>query len=277
MQRRLLIGAAAVCAAFGLLVGLAFAVLVVQVLIPTPSPKSTVPGPSGSPVVLDWKDYPAREGIDGEDLLGAPDRAQLETPARALMADLVTALARVSDSRVVSVEPQAGWFKDDNWFKDDGNGYGGQSMLVSLNCCEVETTHVPDRSRWRAVVDALSDVTADAGMGRITADYDSRGRSTDPELAEEYLKQYCNLPGGACWVWSGSLYDGYQWVDLTIQDGTLDPTGTAARDARTEKQPVAFISIDYGATVVQTGRKRAYERALAPFRGLTRPAATSSD
>lgn len=242
-----------------------------------PSPTSTYTDASGKTVTVDWKEYPASAGIDGAVLVGRPDQAQVEAPARDLMQRLRVAIERSSGVDLAPLEPEPGWFGDDDWFEEESNGYGGDSLLVTVNCCILEADRVPDPSQWRAVLDAAGQVTEEAGLGPLQLDHESGEMAGDPEWEKEYRQRFCNLPDGSCWTWSAAASDGSQWILLEIQDGTLDPTGDAAREAADIDWPVAYIRVEYGATVVQTGKAAEYERALAPFAGLDQPAATESD
>lgn len=247
------------------------------VLWSVPSPTSTYTDESGATVTVDWKDYPAQEGIEGADLVGAPDQAQLEAPARELVQELRDAIEDSSGLVLVPAEPEAGWFGADDWFEEEGNGYGGESLLVSVNCCTLRSDRAPDPARWRAVLDAASKVTEEAGLSTLQLEHESEQMAADPAWEKEHREQFCNLPDGSCWYWAATAYDGSQWVSFTVQDASLDPTGDGVRDAAEYDEPPAYVAIDYGATVVQAGRSAEYERALAPFAGLDQPAATSSD
>lgn len=246
-------------------------------LRPAPSPTSTYTDASGATVTVDWKDYPASAGIDGEDLAGRPDQAQLEAPARDLVRRLQAAIQSSSGLVLDPVEPEGTWFDDDHWFPVGGNGYGGESLLVTVNCCRLEAHRAPDPARWRAVLAAVNEVTDEAGLGALQLDHESEEVAADPAWAEEHRQRFCNLPDGSCWSWAAVAYDGSQWVSFEIQDATLDPTGDAAREAEEAGEPLRYVAVDYGATVVQSGKMAEYERALTPFLGLEQPPATESD
>jgi hypothetical protein len=247
------------------------------VLGQAPSPKSTYTDASGATVTVDWRDYPAYAGMDGEELVGRPDQSTLEAPARELLQRLRAAVEESSGVRLAAIEPEAGWFGDANWSKVGGNGYGGDSLLVSVDCCTLRSDEAPDPSRWRAVLDAASQVTKEAGLGALELERESEEMAAEPAWKKDHHERFCNLPDGSCWYWVASVYDGSQWVYLTIYDGNLDPTGAGERDAVSADLPVAYIAIEYGATVVEAGKAAEYERALAPFVGIDHPAETTSD
>lgn len=242
-----------------------------------PSPTTTFVDAAGETVTVDWKDYPASAGVDGDELVDRPDQAELEVPASTLMRELGDAIEEASGLRLTSPQPEAAWFSDANWHPEPGNGYGGDSMLTTVNCCTLEVHRAPGQSRWRAILDAASRVTEDAGLGPLQLEHESDPMTSDPAWLGEYRAQFCTARGGECWMWSATAYDGVQWVTFTIQDGSLDPTGDAVREAAQIGRPAAFIGIDYGATVVRAGMKDEYTEALEPFVGLERPEPTASD
>ncbi|MBG6055017.1 hypothetical protein IWX81_001428 [Salinibacterium sp. CAN_S4] len=227
-----------------------------------PSPTTTYIDESGSEVTVDWVDYPAHEGNDGELLIGYPDQTQLEPIARDTVERLRTAVADASGFALTSSEPESKWFDDENWFPADGNGYGGDAMLITVNCCDFSSNGAPRRSEWQGVIDAASAAVEPAGFGEFVLD--------DP-------LEWCGAPAEECWRWSGSATDGVQWVFIMIQDGALDPTGEAIQEAKNADRPVATVQFDYGATVVPTGLSDEYVRAIDPFVGLKQPRATTSD
>ncbi|GAA1853688.1 hypothetical protein ACFQZV_04985 [Microbacterium koreense] len=238
------------------------------ILASQPAPTSTVRSADGESVVISWEDYPAHAGVDGERLLGAPDAAELEGPARGVMDAVRGAVQDESGVPLHPLTPTTEWFGIDDWFPQQGNGYGGDSMLTSVNCCDLQSDAVPTPDRWDAVFAAANAALVEAGLGALTE---------DQALDDEYRDTYCTGAGGTCWLRSMTAYDGYQWVFVTIQDTTLDPTGDAAREAEEMGWPLASIAVGYGATVVDAGRSDEFAAAIAPFVGLERPDATTSD
>ncbi|WP_010204346.1 hypothetical protein [Salinibacterium sp. PAMC 21357] len=99
-----------------------------------PSPTTTYTDETGAEVTVDWVNYPAYEGIDGEKLIGFPDQAELEPAARELVEQLRVAIVDSSGLAMTSSEPESDWFGDKNWYPQSGNGYGGESMLTTVNC-----------------------------------------------------------------------------------------------------------------------------------------------
>ncbi|TFD28360.1 hypothetical protein [Cryobacterium cryoconiti] len=242
-----------------------------------PSPTTTYTDSQGDEITVDWADYPAHAGQNGEALLGRPDQTALEPEARALIGNLQAAIADASGLEMTSTEPEDEWFSDERWFPQLGNGYGGESMLISVNCCESATDGVPRPAKWQAVLDAASEVTRAAGLGLLVLEQDSKAMNADPNWQKEYRDRYCNREGGECWLWNARVYDGVQWVDVSIQDAALDPTGAAATWAENADGRLDNIRVSYGATVVRSGESEEYARAIEPFLGLALPVSTTSD
>ncbi|MBH0082223.1 hypothetical protein [Salinibacterium sp. SWN167] len=227
-----------------------------------PSPTTTYTDATGTEVTVDWVNYPAHEGNDGEKLLEYPDQAELESGARELVEQLRMVITDSSGLALTSSEPEQDWFADKNWYPQSGNGYGGESMLITVNCCDFTSDSVPEPNEWQRVLDAASQVTQDAGLGNFVLDD---------------VPEWCADAGDECWRWTGTATDGVQWVFIKIDDLALDPTGDSAQDAEEFDWPLASISFSYGATVVRTGQSDEYADAFSPFLGLKQPSATSSD
>ena len=242
-----------------------------------PSPTTTYTDAHGEDVTVDWMNYPANAGQNGEALLGRPDQTALEPEARAFIGNLQAAIAAASGLEMTSEESEDDWFSDEHWFPQQGNGYGGESMLITVNCCESATDGVPRPAQWQAVLDAASEVTIAAGLGPLVLEQDSEEMNIDTDWQKEYRDRYCTREGGECWLWNARVYDGVQWVDFTIQDAALDATGVAATWAENADGQFDNIRVSYGATVVRSGKSEEYARAMEPFLGLTLPAATTSD
>ncbi len=226
-----------------------------------PSPVTTYTDATGESVTVDWADYPAASWIDGELLLEAPDEKELEPTARGLVAAVNDAIAEATGIRLEPLRSESTWFDEDNSYPQQGNGYGGESMLTTINCCELQADRVPPQGEWQAVVDAASRAAAEFGLGPLRFD----------EIDGD-----CNGREG-CWLWSATATDGVQWLALSISDAERDPSGQAQKDVEQFGWPPRTVSISYGATVVRAGAKVGFAEAMQPFLGLERPAATTSD
>ena len=242
-----------------------------------PPPTTTYTDAQGESITVDWVDYPAHAGMGGEVLLGYADQTDIESEARTLIRDLQAAVTGASGVEMHSMEPERDWFGDENWFAQIGNGYGGESLLITVNCCELTSDGAPDMTQWQSVLDAASEVTIAAGLEPLVLEQDSTQVKADPSWEKEYRDQYCNLEGDECWRWSAHVYDGVQWIDFTIQDAALDPTGEAATWGENADGSLDSIRISYGATVVRAGKSDEYAVAMQPFLGLKVPDSTTSD
>lgn len=259
----------------GVVVLLAVAVTGCSAIWPVPSPTTAYTGAQGETITVDWADYPGQAGVDGEALLGHADQSTLEPKVRALLRELQAAVADASGLELNPVSPEQEWFSDENWYLHEDNGYGGESLLVTLSCCDLATDAAPEPHKWQSVFDAVSEVTVTAGLGPIVRKQYSAEMEADPTWRQDYLDTACNLDGGECWMWSGSTYNGVHRVDFSIQDASLDPARAGSDGAANPDSWVDYIHISYGAIVVRSGKSAEYERAIQPFVGLEQPAATT--
>jgi hypothetical protein len=226
------------------------------------SPKSSYTDDSGNAVTVDWEDYPAHAGQDGEALLGYADQAELEPGARQLVDALRATISDVLGVGFGAGEPEGEWFDDENWHTQEGNGYGGDSLLTTVNCCDLRSDSIRNGSQWQEVLDAASATAIEAGLS---------------EFVRDEMPEYCVHGEDQCSFRSAWATDGVQWVSLIFEDRTLDASGDAVQEAEELDLPLTSVTFGYGATVVQAGRADAYRLAIHPFIGLRRPNATTSD
>lgn len=252
----------------------ALAVTGCAALGPEPSPTTTHTDALGEVVTVDWAEYPGNAYWDGALLLGQPDHVEAEPEVRAFLGELAVAIEAVSGDPLRAEGPAAEWYSGETWFPQEGNGYGGESLLVNGVCCPMVADAAPGPEHWAAVIDAASQVTAAAGFGPLVLRQDSAEMRADPLWWEEYRALYCTLEDDGCWLWYAQATNGAQWVSVEIQDATLDPTGEAATTARSVDGPPDYIRISYGGVLVRAGLTAEYERAMQPFLGLERPKAT---
>lgn len=242
-----------------------------------PSPVSTYVGADGEQVTVDWADYPGEAGQDSEALRAGPDQDEIVPLATDLVNRVRAAVELEADTRLIPTRDESEWFGEESWFSASGNGYGGETMLVTVNCCELQSGSAPATDRWRGLVDAVSAVTEEYGLGPVVLQHEAPELLADERWRDEYARDYCNGAGGRCWLWSGTAYANGQWLSFSIQDARLDTTGAAMEDAEEFDWPVASVSVSFGATTIASGRRDDFERAFAPFEGLDKPDATTSD
>jgi hypothetical protein len=247
------------------------------VLWDAPSPTSTYTGADGEPVTVDWVDYPGEAWQDSAPLLTAPDQDEVEPIVRQLLEELREAVESAAGVALEPVGSPGAWFQESNWYASQGNGYGGESMLVTLNCCDLQSDIAPPLARWPEVLAAASAVTEELGLGPLVLEQDSAPMAADPAWQKEYAEKYCNGPDGGCWLWAATAYADGQWLSFSIQDSARDTTGVAAEEAEEFGWPPSSVSFSYGATVIRAGMRDDFARAYAPFAGLDKPAQTTSD
>ncbi|WP_438253259.1 hypothetical protein [Microbacterium sp. A82] len=228
----------------------------------TPSPTTTYTDASGNTTVVEWADYPAHAGQDGDALISYPDQAELPPLATDLINEVADAVSDASGIDLVPTTPETTWFSDSNWHEQVGNGYGGESLLITVNCCEFTSDTAPDRTKWSAILAEASRAAEASGFGTF--------------IIDDQMER-CGENADDCWILSATATDGPQWVSLSIQDAALDPTGDAEQDAEKFGWPTATISLGYGASVVQAGKQEEFELAMHDFIGLDRPDTTTSD
>lgn len=220
--------------------------------------------PAAAPVTdggVSWENYPAHAGQDGDVLVDYPDQAEIAPSATATMTLIAGAIEAQTGVPLVAIDSESSWFSEDNWHPQLGNGYGGKSMLTTVNCCELASETAPSQSEWAGIITAASAAAVEAGLGSFVIDDNG---------------ELCTL-GEECWIMSAFATDGVQWVGLTIWNRAMDLTGEAEKEAEKFGWPIELVSIRYGATVVQAGQKAVFADAMQDFIGLDRPDATTSD
>ncbi len=105
-------------------------------------------------------DYPGEAWQDSAPLIAGPDQVQLEPVVRELIEELSTAVESAAGVALEPVGSPGDWFQDSNWYSSEGNGYGGESMLITLNCNNKASSRVqsntaasaarPRRPSWSA-------------------------------------------------------------------------------------------------------------------------------
>lgn len=159
----------------------------------TPSPTTTHTDASGETVLAEWVNYPAHAYHDGEALKSYPDQTELPPVAADIIRSIGNTISDVSGIELVATAAESTWFSDNNWHAQVGNGYGGESMLITINCCEHTSDVAPDRAKWQAVLDAASRAAEHAGLGPFIVD----------EQAER-----CAAADEDCWIVGATANDG---------------------------------------------------------------------
>lgn len=233
-----------------------------------PSPTTTYTDASGAEVTVDWEDYPGSEGTIAEDVLSGPREADVESIEAALVSAVQARL---------SAEFSLEWTdtREAGWFDQRGNGYGGISRYITYNSRDHVSLGIPaSTADWERVVAIVSEQTRAFGLGDVVLDHVRDATASDREWRAE---QYGTDDPDEYWVWTGSAVGGSHWLAVSLVDVERDPSGRAAEEYDEFDWQPQSISLSYGATVVPDDERAAFERELAPFRGLAQPPGTSSD
>lgn len=243
----------------------------VVALLNPPSPTTRITAADGSVITLDWRDFPASSDpdLDPRDVLDAPraeDVAAVVTEQiESLGAGLAPALPGVEWNPADPDEPTL--------FQDEGNGYGGETLLHTYNASASTDGTLPGGAGWNTLTDALDAQLSDLGYDDIVWDFerDRYPGETRAEFEEEMVTQYGSTDPDAMWMWSGFARQGSLWVMISIWD--------ERRGAPEDAWPEETTGLDllFGGTVISEKDEAAYADGVAPFEGLPRPASTSSD
>ena len=241
----------------------------------TPSPQTTYVADNGQEVTVDWADYPGYAGVDSAQVLLAPSAEETRAQSAAILGEIE---ARLSDEFGLVWEnaPSGdGQRVDGDFYPSDGNGYGGESLYVTFNALGRESLSIPSSADdWNRIIAVIAEVTQSYGLGDLNSDgLGTMGNShAGGPLTGENLDTY--------WQWGGTAYGRSQWVYASLMDVDRDESGTALEDMKGSIEygwNPRSINISYGATILPAADRASYVKRVAPFEGLARPAATSSD
>ncbi len=213
-----------------------------------PSPTTTMTDAEGNTVTVEWVDYPANAGIPANDVLMLPAAEEVEARADQLIAEVQDTLETQYGITGWTVENESGWYPQ------EGNGYGGTSLLTTFNSALYEVSVTVSVEQWDAVIDTVRQVAEQDGITDIASD--------------TYFEEY------PVWMRVGSFHRGAEFFDVTVQDETLDPDYQAGES---DDGLVAGVSLFYGITTISETDRAEFIRRAAPFEGITLPEATTSD
>lgn len=213
-----------------------------------PSPTTTTTDAEGNTVTVDWVDYPAHAGIPANDVLMLPDAEEVEARADELIAEVQDTLESEYGITGWTVENESGWYPQ------EGNGYGGKSLLTAYNSASHEVNVTIPIEQWDAVIDTVREIA-------------ERYEITD-QVRDTYFEEYPE------WMRVGSFYRGTEFFDVTIQDETLNPDYQAGES---DDGLVAGVSLFYGITTISETDRAEFIRRAAPFAGIKMPESTTSD
>ncbi|HEY8589667.1 MAG TPA: hypothetical protein VIL55_08965 [Naasia sp.] len=248
----------------GVLVG----VLVLALTACAPeSPVTEYTGANGSAVRVEWRDYPGHAYTDPDQVLQAPVAEKADDRAR----NVIRAI-----ERRLTAEFGLEWEHgpgEEGLYPQEGNGYGGSSLYVTYNSAPRQSDGVPAFDDWERVLEVVDEVAPAYGFEPVRLEgvsVSGEESAVEPERADE----------DGVWQWSAAARAGGQWLDVSITDIERDPSGDAEKemagaiDAGWSGQSV---SLSYGATTLHHRDRETFLERLQPFRGLERPAATTSD
>lgn len=223
------------------------------------SPTTSYTDESGETVTVNWRDYPATAWYGAEEALGMPMTGEVGSRSRELLQEARVALEQEFGPEFgLSAWEALGDPADyEDWYPMGGNGYGGDSMLVTFNSQSWEAEATIPREQWSRMIDVVAEVAERYGIEERVLD------EIDPEYE--------------VWMRSETLFHEGEWLSVSVQDARLDPTGAAAEDARQGGWAASGVSISYGITTIRDEDRAEFERRAAPFAGLDRPAETHPD
>lgn len=237
----------------------------------TASPTFSRVDARGETVQIDWVTYPANSGVTAAEVLSAPLEREVEPQSSALLDAIESSLETEFD---LTFETEG----DDVWSRGQGNGYGGESLLVTYNSAGRQSNDIPTSSDdWRRIVEIVSAETERAGLGDVELLHESAEYRSDSQWRKADAETYGTRDPDRFWQWSGDAYGSSQWVGLSLRDATRDGSGEAAEEAEQYGWPPQSISVTYGATAIDADRRAEFDERVEPFLGRTPPPATTSD
>ncbi len=237
---------------------------------------TTVTDADGRDRTIYWREYPGVSGLEAEDVLDGPSVDEAYTMGSAMVAEMREALTQ---------EFGLAWAPDPNRGDGNGpffdripNGFGGESLLTTINTPTSQSTSIP--SSWadkQRVIEIIGEVAAQYGFGPVVLDYERDAPLSDKELISSWGG---STPETMVTI-SGSL-DGPtgQWLWFTLQDLSKDTDGTFAErlgPATENGWELNSVNLFYGANALLPDEHRAeFVRRLAPFEGLAPPSPLES-
>ena len=236
------------------------------------SPTTSIARDDGTKVTVDWADYPGAAGLEAAEILAAPPEGEAERAA----AELFEAVRAALDEDFDFSWSMTG---EDGWYPGGGNGYGGESALITYNSRSLETRSVPTSTTdWEAIIDRVSAITEAKGLGPVLLDHEVPPSGANESAWRKDLKdRFGTDDPDEYWLWNGTAYKDSQWFAVSILDGNRDPTGHAAEEFSDDPNEGRSIGFFYGVTTIPDDERDAFLRALEPFEGLEKPPATGSD
>lgn len=236
------------------------------------APTSTIVTDAGEEKTISWADYPGHAGTDAEQVLAAPTPNETERRAQAILSEIEAVLSRDYGLRWSADGDAAGWYPQ------SGNGYGGESYLVTYNSQSRVSDDVPDGPEaWREVLADINDILAGHGLDPVVLDHESSPYLDDAQWQEELHQRFGTTDPDEYWQWTATSYSDSQWLNFTLTDTSKDAAGRAADEARAFGWPLRAVGLSFGATTIPADQRDEFRHALEPFQGLDKPEPTTSD
>lgn len=231
---------------------------------------TTAVGPAGDRVELHWAEHPGQAGTTVDEVLAAPSLEEGVDGAEAMVAEMKEAVSGRAGLRWGA--PPAVQVEQGTVFPSE-NGWGGPSLLRTVNLPAEQTTSVPRSwAEKQAVIDAIGEVSARHGWSEPALD-EERWPRPEAERVRD--------PGGATpaeqVLVTGMVTGPHgQWLEFTFTDlskddaeGTVAERLSVSTDAGWEPESVTLA---YGANGLLPAADRAeFERRAAPFAGQPLP------
>lgn len=212
------------------------------------SPQTTYIDDTGRSVTVDWANYPTEGQYSADEVLAGPTVE--ETEAR--MEAMLTAVQEELDAEFGTSDWVA--IGEDGWYPTEGNGYGGDDMLIVYNSVTWQSETPVPRERWAEV---------NSVVGHVVEAW--RLSEGNPSFSE-------GLPE---WMASGVFTGGTEWLDVTVQNANLDDE--ARSEAEGNDSLVQGVTLFYGISTLHEKDLAEFAKRAAPFEGLDHPDPTHSD
>ncbi|MGJ9373288.1 hypothetical protein [Nesterenkonia sp. CF4.4] len=235
------------------------------------SPETTIVDDSGDERTISWSDYPAHANTDAQSILSAPRPEHAENREQRIFTEIET---------VLSEEYGFDWMTEGEpgWFEQEGNGYGGESYLMTYNSVGRMSDGVPTGpGAWRDVLTQIDEVLTDYGLEGLELHHASSSRPDEEQWRDELFEKYGTTDPDEYWQWAATSSNNSEWVSVTLTDVAKDPSGDAADVRADVNLPGQSVSISYGVTTVPADVEDDYRQALESFEGLPKPEPTTSD
>lgn len=213
-----------------------------------PPATTTTTDADGNTVTVDWVDYPASAGMPADDVLALPVAEGVEARVDQLISEVQAALE--AEYRISEWTTR----NEGGWFPEEGNGYGGASLLTTYNSASYEAEIRIPIEQWDDVIDTVRTIT-------------QRYEITE-EMSDTYFEEYPE------WMRVGSFHRGAEFFDIFIQDDTLNPDHNTGDS---DDGLVTGVSLFYGITTISEDDRDEFIQRAAPYEGLKLPEATTSD